>query len=90
MSAFDELLKQIEEQRELYPITVVATRYGGSYEGGLWAAFNARPWEVPTAAMGDDIACMTWWSEENKARTGLGFNPDAAVADLKQKLGYEN
>jgi hypothetical protein len=32
----------------LCPVTIIATRYGGTYEGGAWAAFPLDPWQVPS------------------------------------------
>jgi hypothetical protein len=39
------------------PITIIATRYGGVYDGGVWAALPVHPEEVPDAAVGDDLDC---------------------------------
>ena len=32
---------------ELWPVTVILTRYGGTYEGGRWAAFNLDHEDIP-------------------------------------------
>jgi hypothetical protein len=64
-----------------YPLTIISTRYGGGYEGGLWAAFPLRPEEIPLEATGDDIECQDWW-EDPPVAVGLGATPDRAVAAL--------
>ncbi|MEA2660566.1 MAG: hypothetical protein QOH08_138 [Chloroflexota bacterium] len=69
---------------ELYPVTIVQTRYGGIYEGGRWAAFLLRPEELPTDAFGGDIVCVPWWADFGDA-VGVGATPDAALADLEAK-----
>lgn len=68
----------------VYPVTIIRTRYGGVYEGGVWAAFALRPDRVPPEATGDDRACMVWW-EEYGAGVGLGATPERALADLERK-----
>jgi hypothetical protein len=69
---------------ELYPVTIIQTRYGGIYEGGPWAAFNLYPEQVPDDAVGGDIVCAPWWADFGKA-VGVGTTPDAALADLEAK-----
>ena len=68
----------------LWPVTIIATRYGGIYEGGEWAAFPLHPEQVPDDARADDITCPTWW-EQYARFVGVGVTPDAALADLKAK-----
>jgi hypothetical protein len=59
-----------------YPVTIVRTRYGGTYEGaefdeegqvtrahGRWAAFNCHPDELPGDAFGDDTVAASWWGD---------------------------
>lgn len=64
-----------------YPITIVKSRYGGTYEGGKWLAFNCDPWHVPEQPFSDDVTCMTWW-DEHKDEVGRGDTPDAAFENL--------
>ena len=47
---------------EMYPVTIIRTRYGGVYEGGPWAALDCSHDEVPEAAIGDDVACVEFWA----------------------------
>jgi hypothetical protein len=74
---------------DLYPVTIIQTRYGGIYEGGAWAAFNLHPEQIPDDAVGGDIVCARWWADFGKA-VGVGATPDAALADLdaKQAAGH--
>lgn len=65
----------------LWPITVILTRYGGTYEGGQWAAFNMDHEYIPEDVMGDDISCCAWWSSWGGG-VGVGSTPDKAVENL--------
>ena len=68
-----------------YPVTIIATRYGGIYEGGAWAAFPVRAETIPPDAVGDDVTCATWW-EVYGTTVGIGATPNAALADLEAKI----
>jgi hypothetical protein len=48
--------------RDIYPTTIIFTRYGGVYESGRWAALDCSHEEVPGAASGDDIECAEFWA----------------------------
>lgn len=65
----------------LWPVTIIATRYGGTYEGGRWAAFNMDYESIPEEAMGSDIACAAWWGHFGGG-VGVGSTPDEALSDL--------
>lgn len=69
---------------ELYPVTIVKTRYGGVYEGGTWAAFDREPDELPPGWDGDDMTCSAWWGA-NGERFGVGPTPEAALAELERR-----
>lgn len=69
----------------LYPVTVVKTRYSGVYEGGRWAAFPVEAHDVPMQASDDDVTCMMWWAE-NGDYVGIGVDPIAAIEDLESKI----
>jgi hypothetical protein len=70
---------------ELYPVTIITTRYGGTYEGGAWAAFPIHPERVPDDAVANDVVCVNWWGEYGHT-VGVGATPDAALADLEGKI----
>lgn len=72
------------------------TRYGGVYEGGEWVALMSTIGQIPTDIHGDDIGCSRFFvggRKETADQTavipeeiGRGATPDAAVADLEQRL----
>lgn len=70
---------------DLYPVTIIATRYGGTYERGLWAAFPISAERVPQDAVADDVTCAAWWADFGTT-VGVGVTPDAALADLRAKI----
>lgn len=76
------------EQTDVYPLTVVKTRYGGVYEGGPWAAFNCHAHEIPEAAFGDDTTCMFWW-ENPQVTVATGESVEDAVSSLEWTLQRE-
>jgi len=62
---------------------IIETRYGGAYEGGLWAAF-ASP-EIPEEAQGEDVECRSWWEAPTVA-VGVGGTPDRALEMLGRAI----
>ena len=68
-----------------WPLTIIRTRYGGIYEGGQWAAFNQLPGEIPYEAMGEDSACVCWWTSADAESVGRGNSPMTATADLMKR-----
>ena len=73
---------------KIYPLTVVADRYGGCYSKGKYLAFNLFPWDVPREIEGSDVECGGfWWSKASEAYTvGKGNTVNDAVEDLKRLL----
>lgn len=69
----------------IYPLTVIADRYGGAYSGGAYTAWNLDPWEVPKGVDGDDVECMSFWFD-NKILYGKGRTVSEALGDLYIKL----
>ena len=85
----------------LYPIAIVQSRYGGTYEGGEWHAIadyevfldcgNDAP-DYVTAyheyATGDDCAAFDFWQlDYARMRVGVGDTPNDALASLLKKTG---
>jgi hypothetical protein len=70
----------------LYPVTIIQTRYGGSYENGTWAAFNCHENEVPPAASDDDLTAANYWWSDAAENVGRGESPNEALADLERRL----
>ena len=42
----------------IYPLTIIHDRYGGSYSGGTYVAFNLEAHKVPAEVFGDDCTAM--------------------------------
>lgn len=83
----DPFIDWVESMRApLYPVTITAARYQGSYEGGTWTAFNCYPHQIPADADGDDIACVTFWTSSAADRCGRGNSPAEALADLVERV----
>lgn len=70
---------------ELYPLTVTADRYNGTYSRGKFTAWNLDPEEVPTDINEDDMTCMDFWAE-CEYTVGLGRTVMEAIEDLERKL----
>ena len=77
--------------REVYPVTITMDRYGGTYSGGSWLAFNTDVCGVPTECFADDLTCAMFWREVDENTIGIGETPDQALFNLKvKKYGTEN
>lgn len=70
---------------DIYPVTIIRTRYGGVYEGGRWAAFNLYPHEIPEDATGSDIECAIWWGTHG-IPVGVASAPTMALIDLADAM----
>ena len=66
---------------KIWPVTIILTRYGGTYEGGKWAAFNLDHEYIPDAVMGSDTECYDWWNHLGGG-VGVGPTPDKAFENL--------
>jgi len=75
---------------DIYPLTIIADRYGGVYSGGAYLAFNLYPCEIPDEVEGSDLITADFWSQfyqdEIDIKIGIGQTPDEAYEDLKQQL----
>jgi hypothetical protein len=96
---YDEIIKSI------YPIVIVADRYGGMYSRGKYTAWNCYIDEVPIEIDGDDMECYEFWYEVIKngyvfkkydnlgnckdVHIGIGETPEKAIFDLYYKLEKE-
>lgn len=52
----------MDNRADIYPVTIIRSRYGGVYEGGRWAALDCSHEEVPAGAIGDDVECAEFWA----------------------------
>ncbi len=69
-------------ENELYPVTIVTDRYGGTYSKGGWLAFNLPPNELPPEIDADDVTCYKFWKSTD-ILVGRGSTPDEALRDLE-------
>lgn len=88
----------------LYPVTIIATRYQGGYEGGRWAAFNTFPYDLERRCnewadlidpdgegcwyAGDDLECAEWWASP-PPWVAVGNTPDEALEALYVRFRAE-
>lgn len=69
-----------------YPLTIVLDRYGGTYSGASFLAFNCDPAWIPEEIDDDDTTCSNYWYNNPNELVGKGETPDAAVDDLITKI----
>ena len=76
---------------DIYPLTICNDRYGGTYSGGEWTAWNCGPGIVPSEIFEDDVTCCKFWrqAEEDKSTPpfGVGDTVEDAINDLARKVG---
>lgn len=66
-----------------YPVTIVRSRYGGTYEPGVWVAFPLHPEDLPPDWNAGDVLCNRFW--QSRDDIGGGATPDEAYADLLRR-----
>jgi len=69
----------------IYPLTVIADRYTGTYSGGEYLAFNLNFDEIPSDVTGDDVACSNFFYSTDLVY-GKGKTIDEAVKDLARRI----
>jgi hypothetical protein len=67
-------------------VTIVRSRYGGTYEPGEWIAFPVWPENLPPEWNADDVTCIRFF-EERRGQFGGGKTPQEAWEDLLRILG---
>lgn len=72
---------------DLYPVTIVKTRYGGLYEGGAWGAFYCDPETVPEDAFGSDIECAEVDAGTSRRSRGPRLVRRAQRREKRRKAG---
>ena len=70
----------------IWPVTIAADRYGGTYAGGLWLALPLHPAAVPDGPFGGDAVASRWWAELGDMPLERGDTPDRAYDDLARWL----
>lgn len=78
----------------IYPLTIIADRYGGVYSGGKFLAFNCLPNEVPEMVNTSDSFCRSFWPRFYKTipllPIGIGQTIEEAVGNLYIQLKRED
>lgn len=79
----------ILEGDHIYPCTVVYDRYGGTYSGAAYTAWNLEFDEVPPEIHWDDVTVHKFFLyASEKPIYGLGATAQEAIDDLIYK--YKN
>lgn len=69
----------------IYPLTIIADRYDGTYSGGKYLAFNMDFDEMPEEIIGDDVSCCNIFYRPDFVY-GKGETITEAYMDLVSKL----
>lgn len=83
----------IKSANDIYPLTIIASRYSGVYSGGAFLAWNIFHHEIPQSATGSDVDCNEFWCDfvqgqsitnrfNEKVFVGKGQTTGEAIADL--------
>lgn len=90
----------MENKETLYPLTIIADRYLGTYSKGSFIAWNLDFYNIPKDIDAGDITCGMFWNNiknelevlsykhKYKVQVGLGSDPEEAINDLMQKLNF--
>lgn len=71
----------------VYPITIICDRYGGSFSGGAFTAWNLDYDCIPSAVNAGDIEHSSFFlDDKNDYIIGIGSTPSKALKDLAKKL----
>lgn len=70
---------------EIYPLTITADRYSGTYSDGYYIAWHLDADEIPDDIYADDCVCYDFW-KHNEIICGKGRTVSEALADLYCKL----
>lgn len=85
--------------KEICPVTIICDRYGGTYSGAAWLAFNRDPEDVPQEVSDEDVPCMMFWDHQctmeildrrHAMPIGRGATPDEALQDLYKRIPEED
>jgi hypothetical protein len=75
-----------------YPVTIVPSRYGGTYEGASWLCFPVSPGKLADSVWeswdDSDVECCEWWenAREQEWPIGFGSSPTDAYMDLMRTV----
>jgi hypothetical protein len=68
-------------------VTIVSSRYAGTYEPGAWVAFPMWPDQLPGDWNADDVTCSRFF-EERRGEFGGGNSPQEAYEDLRRIIQH--
>ena len=71
---------------DLYPLTIISDRYGGTYSGGVYTAWPLCFNEIPEDIEDSDVPCFCFWEHVDKSFIGMGATIEEAKMDLIAKL----
>lgn len=63
-------------RKRIWPVTIIKSRYGGTYSGGRYHAWNHYAWDIPREAYGDDTTCASFWGFYLESVEDLPEDPD--------------
>lgn len=73
--------------KDLYPLTIVKDRYGGTYSGGKYTAWHLDYFNLPEEIDEDDCTCADFWTADgNYYLVGKGDTVEQAYKDLVEKV----
>ena len=80
-----------ENNKDIYPLTIIRDRYNGVYSKGKYLAFNTDYYDIPQEIDGDDVECFDFWYslEPNKYIIGKGNTIEEALENLIELLAKE-
>lgn len=70
---------------EIYPLTIIHDRYGGTYSDGEFTAWPYEHWDIDENVDADDVSCMTYWHNTEDI-AGRGNTIIDAVVDLGKRM----
>ncbi len=70
---------------DIYPLTIVADRYTGTYSGGTYTAWPLKTEDLPSEIESDDVSCSEFFNTYDKPY-GVGNTPNDALMDLARKM----
>lgn len=70
---------------EIYPLTIISDRYGGTYSGGNFTAWPYDHWGINEDVDADDVPCMIYWDTTDDI-AGRGNTIIDAVIDLGKRM----
>lgn len=81
------MMKTRDIIESIYPLTITADRYNGTYSGGQFVAWNLDACDVPIDPFCGDVICMDFWDNKSDRYVfGVGNTVEEAVLSLYIKL----